>query len=73
MNLFWLRITCLFVAALGADAMVYQLRTGDLVEPTCAIFVRQHPRARRPLIWITTVLFGAGIAFLLYAAVAAGP
>jgi hypothetical protein len=67
-NLFWLKITCLFVATLAVWSILYQWRTGDLVTGAFDLFAMEHPRARQPLIWITTVVFGVAAAFLVYIA-----
>jgi hypothetical protein len=67
MTTFWLKITCLFVSALAAGAILIQWKTGELVGGVFDLFATQHPSARRPLIWITNVIFAASIAFLLYA------
>jgi hypothetical protein len=61
---------CLFFAAFGGWALAYQWRTGDLVDGAFDLFAIAHPRARRPLVWVSTVLLGFLIAFLVYAAVA---
>jgi hypothetical protein len=68
-DVFWLRITCLFVVALGAWALFFQWRTGEPADPVFGIFAMNHPGARRRLMWITTVMTGVFMIFLLSAAV----